>query len=575
MTSEELEKIYHLRPFKTRNADEFELQNILDLFIDPTDGLTSPFDYCNSIVKGKMGSGKTMYLRANHAYYLYTLVPCLNAHSNIVLPIYIKLSDFANIQDPEKIYTAIIVKMVEEIANVCDEHLKSSLQLTKLHTGATSIPGLWPTDKAIRAILTSLHKLTADEYVESVNRSLSNKGGVTYRFVTACTEYSKNTVQELKRHDSPSFQCIVDACNALITPFGGKLLILLDEVGSINKAFFKATDDSDSYFETLMNQLRTLPFVRTKLAVYPHSSSDILQETRYGDCIDLECDPVNNKIQYRNFLSKTASLIERYIEKETNIKYKAEDVFDITVQDQLLLEQLINASEGNMRRLVHLLDMSMNEAYIRCNGTEKVTVADVIEALKHQGINMEKLYQDSDIDFLNRLVQVCRSRSTYRFTFPYKTNTLSRYTNRSSEYNVINICQVGAGRKGTIYSFDYAYCVYKDLPTHYVRGSEKIDRTRSNKIGEPIKRVAQLTDEVLAQTEVYGKIEGVVTQYLTNKGIGIVKGDDGGMYFIMSQFVIESDKKKTIHPDMRVRFLPQDISENKGDFILCKDIEIL
>lgn len=69
-----LSQIYYSRPFRTRNADEFDLENILDLFIDPTDGLIGPFDFANVIVKGKMGSGKTMYLRANYAYYLHTLV---------------------------------------------------------------------------------------------------------------------------------------------------------------------------------------------------------------------------------------------------------------------------------------------------------------------------------------------------------------------------------------------------------------------------------------------------------------------------------------------------------------------
>ena len=34
-----LSQIYYSRPFRTRNADEFDLENILDLFIDPTDGL--------------------------------------------------------------------------------------------------------------------------------------------------------------------------------------------------------------------------------------------------------------------------------------------------------------------------------------------------------------------------------------------------------------------------------------------------------------------------------------------------------------------------------------------------------
>lgn len=56
MTTAELENVYHSRPFKIRNADEFDIENILDLFIDPTDGLNSPFDFTNSIVKGKMGS---------------------------------------------------------------------------------------------------------------------------------------------------------------------------------------------------------------------------------------------------------------------------------------------------------------------------------------------------------------------------------------------------------------------------------------------------------------------------------------------------------------------------------------
>lgn len=30
-------------PFKTRNADEFMDENILNLFVDPTDGVAGPF----------------------------------------------------------------------------------------------------------------------------------------------------------------------------------------------------------------------------------------------------------------------------------------------------------------------------------------------------------------------------------------------------------------------------------------------------------------------------------------------------------------------------------------------------
>ena len=574
MKTEELEKVYNSRPFKIRNADEFDIENILDLFIDPTDGLNSPFDFTNSIIKGKMGSGKTMYLRANHAYYLYTLVPCLNENEEIILPVYIKLSSFSNIQKPEDIYNAILVNIVEEIAGVC-KHLQSPLELVKLHRGATSILELWPTNKAISQVLGRLQKLTAEEYVTTVTDSINGTVGASPQFFNICAAYAQNVAQEIKRKDRPSFQCVIDACNELVLPFDGKVLFLFDEVGSINKSFFRASDDADSLFETLMNQLRTLPYVRTKIAVYPNSASDILQETRYGDCIELECDVVNNENQYANFLGKTASLIERYIEKGTGIKCCAEDVFEMTVQNQLLLEQLVNASEGNMRRLVHLLDLSMNAAFIRCYGKEKVKINDVIDALKKQGGEMESCYHEGDIDFLNRLVRVCRNRSTYRFSFPYKSTVLNRYTNKSAEYNIINICQAGTGRQGTVYSFDYVYCVYKDIPTHYIRGSEKLDKTRSNKTGEPIKRIAQLSEEIMIQADIRGKVEGSVV-FLSDEGTsGSVRGDDGKDYFLLTQFLIESDRRKPIHTGSRIRFLPSLMPGNEASITLCTYIEIL
>lgn len=188
---------------------------------------------------------------------------------------------------------------------------------------------------------------------------------------------------------------------------------------------------------------------------------------------------------------------------------------------------------------------------------------------------MESKYQDGDVDFLNRLVRVCRSRSTYRFSFPYKSNVLNRYTNRSAEYNIINICQAGTGRQGTVYSFDYAYCVYKDIPTHYIKGSEKLDKTRSNRTGESIKRVAQLSDEIMIQSDVRGKVEGSVVFLFGEGKSGSVRGNDGKEYILLTQFLIESDKKKPLHTGSKIRFLPSLIPGNENAIPLCTDVEIL
>lgn len=566
-----LEEIYHSRPFKTRNADEFDLKNVLDLFIDPTEGLIGPFDFSNSIIKGKMGSGKTMYLRANYAYYLYTLVPCLLDNSPIILPVYIKLSDFQNIKDPEKIYYSIIVKIIEEIVSVC-VHLKSSEELARLHKGANTISGLWTTDTIFSTILNKLQKLTCKEYVESVTDSFSAKGSITAKFIETYADYSKNKVTEIKRIDTPSFDNIVETCEQLLAPFNGKLLLLFDEIGSINKKFFVGTSGSDSYFEILMNQLRTLSYVRTKLAVYPHSNSDILKETRYGDIIALEQDVTFDEVQYTAFFSKTVSLIERYIEKATEQKISAESIFDISRENQLIIEHLINASEGNMRRLVHLLDLSMNEAYNRHNGKGKVCNEDILTALMKQGSAMESQHGNKAIVFLDNIVQVCKNRYTYKFTLVNKTNTLSKYTSLSSEYNIINIIQHGKGRQGTIYSFDYAYCIYKDIPTHYVKGSERIEKSRSRSTGEPIKRIAQLTDEILQQASIKGKIEGQIIYLNDDKNNGFIRGADEKDYFFSKKSIIKSDKNETYYVGTNVRFIP---SKFDSKTFFANEIEIL
>lgn len=571
MTIQELQTIYLSRPFKIRNADEYDLENILDLFIDPTEGLNGPFEFANSIIKGKMGSGKTMFLRANYAYYLYTLVPCLLEGNPIILPVYIKLSDFQNTHDAQKIYESIIIKIIEEIVSVCG-HLRSANELARLHSGASTLPGVWTSDTTMSQVLNHLKTLTANEYVERITNSFEAKGSVTANFLSAYSNYATNTVRELKMQETPSFQDVVNACSTLLSPFNGKLLLLFDEIGSLSKTFFKSTEDGDSYFETLMNQLRTLPFVRTKLAVYPHSSSDILKETRYGDIIELECDIANNDYQYHSFMEKTVSLIERYIEKSAGNKYKAEDMFELSISDQLLIEQLINASEGNMRRLVHLLDSAMNIGYARSHGNGRVIVEDVLEALKKQGAEMESLYPDVDKDFLDRLARLCRTRSTYRFTFPNESTYIGKYTNLSAEYNIINIRQAGTGRQGTLYSFDYSYCVYKDIPTHYIKNSERIDKSRSRSSGEPIKRIAQLTDELLFQSGIRGRIEGTVSYLDATASSGFAIDSDGNSYFILASDIIKSDLKKSLRSGGKIIFTPTRLNK---ETLMGTDIEIL
>ena len=148
-----------MRPFQTRNADEFLDENILELFVDPTNGVAGPFDYCNEMIKGKMGTGKTMYLRANYTYYLSILVPQMMESTSIILPLYIKLSDFQNIRNPEKIYDSILIRLIHEILTTC-ERIQSANELVKLHEGIqNNVFGMWFSRVSQKPIIEKLNKL--------------------------------------------------------------------------------------------------------------------------------------------------------------------------------------------------------------------------------------------------------------------------------------------------------------------------------------------------------------------------------------------------------------------------------
>lgn len=557
------------RPFRTRNADEFTDQNLLGLFVDPTIGVSGPFDYGNEIIKGQMGTGKTMYLRANYIYYLSILVPQMIDQNELILPIYIKLSDYQNLRDSESIYSKVLVRILQELLDIC-ERIQSAGELVKLHLGIQdNIYGMWSNKGARKAILEKLNKISSEEYVEQVTTELKGQGTLGNKFITACGEYGRTEFVELKKKAQPQIEDLSAAFESLLRPISAKLLILFDEVGSINKCFFEGRDGT-SYFETLMNQLRTLDFIRTKIAIYPHTFADILTETRYGDVVALEDDIYSNG-GYDNFLTKTLSIAEKYLSSSAGQDIAAEDVFDISHENMQIFEQIIYASDGNMRRLVQLLDTTLNECYKRCAAQDKANISDAFAAINRQAQQMQSLYSGDDLEFLQNLTKVCKKRSAYRFRFPYKSPILFKYTNKSSEYNVIKVKEIGTGRRGTTYWFDYSYCVFADIPTHYQFNSERIAKSRSKEDGDWITTITKLTDELLVQASIPGKIEGVISYLNPEWTAGFINDGNRDDIFFMISYILESDRQAKLTSGKRVRFIPIMIDKS----VSAREIEVL
>jgi hypothetical protein len=561
-----MDKVFRSRPFKIRNADEYDVTNVLGLFVSPINGLSTPFDYENSIIKGRMGSGKTMYLRANHAYYLSALVPSIiQNHDDIILPVFIRLNDFQHIKEPSEVYRAIIIKVIEELTSIY-LHLENMKQLAAIQSGMKHLPEALIEAHKLASSIKQLAQLGSEEYIERVTNELGLKGGLKPRFLELSAEYKNINFTELKKKPNPGIKDIEECYKNLLEGQEGKILLLIDEAGSLDKSFFRENDDS-CFFEILMNQFRTSSFIRTKIAVYPNSYSDMLTETRYGDAVILE-DDVKNQAGFDVFRSRTIDMIENYLNPNTYEEsyIKVSDIFDLSTTNTTgdAIEQIIYASNGNMRRMMQLLDLTMETAYIENNRATLINKEHALETLRKHAQKVEAEYPTQDLDLLDSLTKVCRARSAFKFKFP--NVSLHKYTNRSEEFNLVNVVQLGSGRRATIYEFDYAFSIFKEIPTHRMIDSEKVNHLRTNVNGRWLDREATITDEVMLHAAVPGKIEGSI-DYMKGTS-GFIVCDHGQEYFFNTSDVIEADKSKTIHKAKRIRFYPSMIQDTKIAILL-------
>jgi hypothetical protein len=406
--------------------------------------------------------------------------------------------------------------------------------------------------------------LGSDEYVERVSTELGIKGGVKPKFFELSAQWKEANLTELKNKPNPGIKDIEECYKNLLEDQDGKILLLIDEAGSLDKSFFKNEGDTSCFFEILMNQFRTASFIRTKIAVYPNSYSDMLTETRYGDVVMLE-DTVSDEVGYKRFRERTYDLIESYLNSDITIEtnYNPDDVFELAEPSIYgdTLEQIMYASNGNMRRLIQILDSVMNTAYSENNTAIKINKDHVHNALMQLASKTASLFNEQEIEFLGNIANVCKARGAFKFQFP--NVPLYKYTSRSQEYNLIKVDQLGSGRRGTVYSFDYSFCILKDIPTHRLKESENIYRSRSIDNGRWLNRVAKIDQELIDHAALPGKIDGCI-DYINPKGnSGFIKSVNDDQFFFMSREIIEGDKDKKIMVGKKVRFYPTNIEEDK------------
>jgi hypothetical protein len=545
--------IFESRPFQRVNAENFKLEEIFKLFVNPMNN-RDPFSFESTIIKGEMGTGKTMFLRANYAVYRYQLLHSLINDEKLIIPIYIKLSDFSSIEeDPFKIYQNIILALIKGISGsfktLCDTNEFSKIHSSILKSQKYFNYGML---KNINSIVT---RFDADKYTRKLTDAISATGKLHFPAVDASIEYEKNNVLEISERTIITFSDLVDAYKGILREGVDKILFLFDEAGSLSNRFFEKSKDNQSYFEILMNQLRTLEDSQVKIAIYPHTGADKINNVKFGKPVELK-ENIYDFDSYMIFRKKIIELVNRYLDSNSGTKsLQANDIFDISENSTGdAIEQLIFASSGVMRYFVYYSDLAMINAME--NKEDKISKATVLRALAASGKQAKERYSPRSQNFLNNICrQLKRNKSTYKFTYTYKSIQLQKFIDQNDSQSIIRLYDNSSKKQGTIYAFEYAFCISENISTHLEKNSQKIDRERSYANGIWNDRVATISDTDEADVDTDNKMIGIITLITCDKCI--VCCEESQNYILLNSNIIEG--AENIKAGAKVEFYPAEL----------------
>ncbi|WP_054749603.1 hypothetical protein [Ruminiclostridium josui] len=188
---------------------------------------------------------------------------------------------------------------------------------------------------------------------------MDTKCGLEHQLIKASASYHNEKLVEITERKDVSFADLEKAYEWILREGTDRILFLFDEAGSLSTKFFN--EEGDSYFEILMNQLRTLKESEIKIAVYPHTASDKLKNVKFGQPIVLK-ENIYNIDGYKKFRNKVIELVDRYLENYSiNCKLHANNIFEMHESNEFgdSIEQLIFGSNGVMRYFVYYADIAM------------------------------------------------------------------------------------------------------------------------------------------------------------------------------------------------------------------------
>ncbi len=552
-------------PFKNISAEDINDEDILEVFIFNEELYLDVFNVNNSIVRGEKGTGKTMLLKAIYNFYNYKAVVDIKQEKKIkCMPIYVNLAHFSQIDNKNELYRRLILKIIEEFflahRKIQDLNFNENwfVKLTSW------IKEIFKDDDLER----NFQMMTAEEVKEVFGNKSISEFTMGQKLLSASMKLEENYTAEIKRDQYVGVTSIQEMFQKYLSEICDSVLIIFDEVSSLDKTFFKGDAESESMYIKFLNQLRTTPGIYYKVSIYPHHYSDVLEETRYGKSINLNFNvynedhmPSNRKLIKKTIMSyvnaykmdkQSYEKLETFVDVLNVSDEEYNEMFTGNDSENLgdSIEQIVFGSRGSYRRIMQICSESFNlVAKESANGDLFVTKEIVLKVLSSMGRDMMEKFSPEEQQKISNIAKVCRKRTRYKFNYPYNSLEMGKLLNKGSQDNILYLEKEGKGRAAAAYEFDYSFCVYADLTTHLLRHVERGAKSRSFSNGKLNTRTAKVTaDDINALDGVRGSIYfvnedrgfGFINTSIDLSGDGI---DSSKVFFHCSGFEGEFTKE--------------------------------
>jgi cold shock CspA family protein len=412
--------------------------------------------------------------------------------------------------------------------------------------------------------------LSADAVTKRVSDVFKTEGSVGSDWLKGLSAaYEKTYETELVKKPNPGILDLEQIFQSSFSNICDRLLILIDEVDRLpNIAFAKSKDEPYSVYETLFNQLRTSNFLFYKVAVYPNTeSSNQVEGSRIGTRIKLgfnikdedefaSARDFSYRIlkSYLSFCTKknidpAKYFMLKYIKEPKKYSKRVKRVDHQKYGDAL--EQLVFGSNGVVRRLIKLAGDSMIEAIKKERQELIVTKYDVFDAMRIFGKELIERLQETERVLVDRVSYYCLSQKVFRFRVPGSEERFYSIYDRAKQDNLLNPI-LDQDRRGLnyIFEFDYCFCLYRNIPTHYFLNAEIVNKSRSVVNG---KWIVSPTDIPSSIINLDAKMEGTILKYDPSKGWGFISYLPNQNLFFHKVNVVDLSNK-TIEKEVKVSF---------------------